>query len=145
MFALAAFGAITRQKPPERFNSHSHRSVPFSPGLISVNLLASVLQDDITSSSGHGALRSLQQLGGLAEGPTVDSSSSSSSNSTTTAAAGPDAVSTPTELIAAVVAGAQDVRVNDHMDLTGLDGFAVLDPGVIPMWNLRSIRVCSSQ
>ena len=54
-------------------------------------------------------------------------------------------VSTAAELVAAVTSGAEDIRVTEHMDLTGLPGYGVLDPGVISTWNLRSIRVRSSQ
>ena len=71
------------------------------------------------------------------EGLTGGSSSSNSSIS----AAGPKEVATAMELVAAVAAGATDIRVTDHMDLTGLPGYGVLDPGVIPTWKLRSIRV----
>ena len=143
---VSVVGPKSGKNPPERFDSRSHRSVLCSPEQISANQRAHVLQVDLSSASDHGALRGLQQLGGLSEGSSSSSSGSSSrGNSSTTAAAGPETVSTAAELVAAVTSGAEDIRVTEHMDLTGLPGYGVLDPGVISTWNLRSIRVRSSQ
>jgi hypothetical protein len=50
-------------------------------------------------------------------------------------------VSSAQELLTAVASGAKDIRITDHIDLTGLPGFGIIDQGVILTWKLRSIRV----
>lgn len=94
-----------------------------------------LLQNVLESSSEDASLRSLQQVSGpptrLATG----------GNSSTTAAAAATKVATPKELLLAVGKGVKDIRITDHMDLSGSPGYGFLDQGIIASWKLRSIRV----
>jgi hypothetical protein len=83
-----------------------------------------LVQEQDLQTTSESSLRSLQQSAG-------------------SSSAGPEEVSTPKELLAAVQAGSKDIRVRAHMDLTGLDGASILNQDTIPKWKLRSIRVRS--
>lgn len=87
---------------------------------------SSILQS-IRHGKPHNSLRRLQQLEGI-----VGAGETSSK--------GPSEVSSASEFVTAVASGAQDIRIIDHMDLTGLPGFSVLEQS-LPTFNLRSVRV----
>lgn len=70
--------------------------------------------------------------------------SSSSDTDSSSDSSEPVLVSTAAGLREAVGSGARDIRITNHLDLTGMQGFGVLDQGNIPGWQLRSIRVCIS-
>lgn len=78
---------------------------------------------DVEASMGSSK-RSLQQLAGGGNSSAIE-------------------VTTAKQFLTAVATGAEDIRVTDHMDLTGLLGEAVLEQNLITTWKLRSVRVRS--